>query len=376
MKEIGLYIHIPFCKKKCLYCDFNSYIIHEEDKYIDSLCKEIKFYFKDDKYRLKTVFIGGGTPTVIKCENIGKIMDSIYPFIKKGGEITIECNPETLKKKSIREYYKMGINRLSIGLQAKQNELLKTIGRIHNYEDFLFAYSLAKAQGFENINIDLMFSLPNQTIKMWEETLINVCNLEPTHISCYSLIVEETTPLYKLVKSGELVIPSEDTDRNMYYLTEEILGYRGYKQYEISNYAKEGYECKHNLIYWKNEEYIGVGAGSHSKLGSRRFWNVNGVNEYVFKIENNKNIIEGYEDIEDINEEDDMWETIFLNLRLNEGLNTDDFFNKYGKGFMDIYGDVVMRLKSDGLLDISNKSIFLTKKGKDLANEVFIKFSK
>ena len=373
MKEIGLYIHIPFCKKKCLYCDFNSYIIHEEDKYIDSLCKEIKFYFKDDKYRLKTVFIGGGTPTVIKCENIGKIMDSIYPFIKKGGEITIECNPETLKKKSIREYYKMGINRLSIGLQAKQNELLKTIGRIHNYEDFLFAYSLAKAQGFENINIDLMFSLPNQTIKMWEETLINVCNLEPTHISCYSLIVEETTPLYKLVKSGELVIPSEDTDRNMYYLTEEILGYRGYKQYEISNYAKEGYECKHNLIYWKNEEYIGVGAGSHSKLGSRRFWNVNGVNEYISKIENNKNIIEGYEDI---NEEDDMWETIFLNLRLNEGLNTDDFFNKYGKGFMDIYGDVVMRLKSDGLLDISNKSIFLTKKGKDLANEVFIKFSK
>lgn len=373
MKEVGLYIHIPFCKKKCLYCDFNSYIIHEEDNYIDSLCKEINSYLKVNKYRFKTVFIGGGTPTVIKCENIAKIIDLISPFIGKDGEVTIECNPETLKGNSINEYYKMGINRLSIGLQAKQKELLKTIGRIHNYEDFLSGYLMAREQGFENINIDLMFSLPNQTIRMWEETLLNVCSLEPTHISCYSLILEESTPLYKLVKSGELTIPDEDTDRNMYYLTEEILGYRGYKQYEISNYSKEGYECKHNLIYWKNEEYIGVGAGSHSRLDSKRFWNVKGVREYISKLDKNEDIIEGYEDI---SEKEDMWETIFLNLRLNEGLNFDDFYNRYGKDFMNIYGDVVIQLKDDGLLNVRGKNIILTGRGKDLANEVFIKFSK
>lgn len=373
MKEIGLYIHIPFCKKKCLYCDFNSYKIHDEDEYIKALCEEIRTYLRDEEFKLKTVFIGGGTPTVIKYQNIGRIIDLIVPYIKKDAEITMECNPESIDKISIREYYAMGINRLSIGLQAKQNELLETIGRIHSFEDFLYSYSIIRNQGFKNINIDLMFSLPGQTMDMWNETLENICSLKPEHISCYSLILEESTPLYSLIKSGKLTVPDEDVDRNMYHLAEKVFSNLGYKQYEISNFAKEGYKCVHNLIYWKNGEYLGVGAGSHSKINSKRFWNVKDVKQYIDKIKNKKSCIEGFENI---NIDEDMWETILLNLRLNEGINISEFNKKYEKDFMSIYGDVVIELQKEDLLEKKGDKIVLTERGRDLSNIVFIKFSK
>lgn len=375
MKEIGLYIHIPFCKKKCFYCDFNSYELfkHDEDEHIRSLLKEIKKYYRTEEFIFKTVFIGGGTPTVIKFHNIGNIMEAIAPYIKKDAEVTMECNPGTISPKAAKEYKAMGINRISIGLQAWQDELLKTIGRIHNCEQFLYSYNLLRNEGFENINIDLMFSLPGQTISMWSETLENVCKIGAEHISCYSLILEENTPLHSLIKSGKLSMLDEDTDRRMYHFAEDFLSYNGYLQYEISNFAKKGFECVHNLIYWKNGEYIGVGAGSHSKIDSKRFWNMRNIEEYISALKTNRSHIEGYENI-DIDE--DMWETIFLGLRLNEGVNIDEFNKRYDKDFMSIYGNVVFELLDEGLLKINGQNIVLTDKGRDLSNIVFIKFSK
>ncbi len=375
MKEIGLYIHIPFCKKKCFYCDFNSYELfkYDEDEYIRSLLKEIKKYSKTEEFIFKTVFIGGGTPTVIKFHNIGNIMEAIAPYIKKDAEVTMECNPGTISPKAAKEYKAMGINRISIGLQAWQDELLKTIGRIHNCEQFIYSYNLLRNEGFENINIDLMFSLPGQTISMWSETLENACKIGAEHISCYSLILEENTPLHSLIKSGKLSMLDEDTDRRMYHFAEDFLSYNGYLQYEISNFAKKRFECVHNLIYWKNGEYIGVGAGSHSKIDSKRFWNIRNIEEYVSALKTDRSHIEGYENI-DIDE--DMWETIFLGLRLNEGVNIDEFNKRYDKDFMFIYGNVVFELVDKGLLKINGQNIVLTDKGRDLSNIVFIKFSK
>ncbi len=373
MKEIGLYVHIPFCKKKCLYCDFNSYEIHDEDAYINALCKEIKDSLNNDEYRLKTVFIGGGTPTYIKYESIGKLIEIIEKYLIKNAEITIECNPDTLSKNSAKEYYKMGINRVSVGLQATQNDLLKTIGRIHSYEDFLNCYSILRNQDFNNINIDLMFSLPGQTKAMWLDTLFKVCNLNPDHISSYSLILEDTVPLFSLVKSGKLKLPSEEEDREMYHLAEEVFFSYNFKQYEISNFAKEGYECKHNLIYWQNEEYLGVGAGSHSKIKTKRFWNVRSIEQYIKNSLENKSVIEGYEEL---SEKEDVWETIFLNLRLNKGLNIIEFNKKFKKDFIRIYGDVVGEMQEQFLLVKKEDNIVLTEKGRDLSNLVFLKFLK
>lgn len=375
MKEIGLYIHIPFCKRKCLYCDFNSYEAqkHDEDEYINALLHEIKKYLEQEQFIFKTVFIGGGTPTVIKFKNISKLLETIAPYIKKEAEVTMECNPGTIGKMAAKEYKTMGINRISIGLQAWQNELLKTIGRIHNCQEFLDSYYLLRNEGFKNINIDLMFSLPGQTIDMWHETLEEVCKLNAEHISCYSLILEESTPIYSLIKSGKLSIPDEDVDRNMYYLAKDILKNNGYSQYEISNFSKLGFECSHNLIYWRNGEYLGVGAGSHSKIGAKRFWNAGNIEQYVNAIKSDGSPILGNEDID---RAEDMWETIFLGLRLNEGINTSKFNKRYDDDFMSIYGDVVLELQKDGLVNINGKNIVLTDKGIDLSNRVFIKFSK
>ena len=267
----------------------------------------------------------------------------------------------------------MGISRISIGLQAWQNELLKNIGRIHNHRDFLDSFYLLRNEGFKNINIDLMFSLPGQTIDMWHETLEKVCKLNAEHISCYSLILEESTPIYALIKSGKLSTPDEDVDRNMYYLAKDILKNNGYSQYEISNFSKSGFECSHNLIYWRNGEYLGVGAGSHSKIDAKRFWNIGNIEQYVNAIKSGGSPILGNEDID---RTEDMWETIFLGLRLNEGINISKFNKRYNDDFMSIYGNVALELQKDGLLNINGENIVLTDKGIDLSNMVFIKFSK
>jgi len=373
MKSIGLYIHIPFCYKKCLYCDFNSYANKDiyKEPYIEALLKELKYYINQGNYTFKTVFIGGGTPTIINPENIARIIKTIEKSIEKDAEITIECNPGTVDEKKVMLYKTSGINRISIGLQAWQDDLLRIIGRIHDRKNFIESLNIFRKHGFDNINVDLMFSLPNQTPKMWEETLNNVCRLGVEHISCYSLILEEGTPIYQLIKSGQLSIPDDETDRKMNRMAKEILDIYGYKQYEISNYSKEGFQCVHNLIYWNNEEYIGIGAGSHSKIDRVRYWNYRSIEEYIARLKNNKLPVE---DSENISTEEELWETIILGLRLNRGLSISNINEKYNINFIKKYRKILNKLNGHALIRISGDRIYLTDKGRDLSNTVFVAF--
>ncbi len=373
MKEVGLYIHIPFCRSKCLYCDFNSYACREGDAadYVSALIAELSAYQEKYNFIYKTVFIGGGTPTVINCFLIGAIMEKLAPHLKAGAEVSMESNPGTVTLESLKYYRGLGINRLSIGLQAWQEELLKGIGRIHNREDFLQAYNNARKAGFDNINVDLMFALPKQTLQMWEETVKQVCSLGAEHISCYSLKLEEGTGLFEMYEKGKVQLPDEDLDRDMYKAAIDILNKNGYHQYEISNFARKNMECRHNLVYWWNEEYLGVGAGSHSKLDGRRFWNYKDLDLYRSIMLQGKLPVEGFEEL---SRDEDMWETIFLALRLNEGLDLTDFERKYGVNFRDRYGSALKKLTAQGLIFTEAEKLKLTDKGRDLSNSVFIEF--
>jgi oxygen-independent coproporphyrinogen III oxidase len=373
MKEVGLYIHIPFCKQKCSYCDFNSYVCDEDkvQSYIDALIKEIKMYNKQAQFKFKTVFFGGGTPTFIHYKHIEAVMDEIKPYIVEDAEISMECNPGTVNLESLKEYKKMGINRLSIGLQAWQPELQKALGRIHNTEQFLTNLEQAREAGFENISADLMFALPGQSLEMWLETVERVASLGLKHISCYSLKVEEGTPFYNLYQRNELKLPEEELDREMYHSGIDLLNKKGLKQYEISNFAVPGYECKHNLIYWENKEYLGVGAGSHSKLDGVRFNNFKSIGAYIEQI-NNKTI--PIEEKNIITVEEDMWETIILFLRLNKGLDIHYFNNKYKVDFMGKYTTAINKIMKNKLAEIVDNHLMLTALGMDISNSVFIEF--
>ena len=373
MKEIGLYIHIPFCKQKCLYCDFNSYVCNEDKvhNYIDGLIKEIRMYNKQYQLKFKTVFLGGGTPTFIHYKHIEALMREIEPYIIEGAEISMECNPGTVNLESLKAYREMGINRLSIGLQAWQPEMQKALGRIHNTDQFLANVEQARAVGFENISADLMFALPGQSLEMWLETVEKVTELGLKHISCYSLKVEEGTPFYKLYQQKVLQLPSEELDREMYHSAIEVLHKQGLMQYEVSNFAVPGYECKHNLIYWENKEYLGVGAGSHSKLDGVRFNNFKSIETYIEQIERETFPIE--EEIV-IAVEEDMWETIILFLRLNKGLDINYFNQRYKVDFMDKYSTPINKILRNKLAEVVNGHLKLTILGMDLSNSVFIEF--
>jgi oxygen-independent coproporphyrinogen-3 oxidase len=373
MKEVGLYIHIPFCRSKCLYCDFNSYERREADAeaYVHMLLKEHELYREKHNFTYKTVFIGGGTPTVINYRLMGELMETLAPYIIDGAEISMEANPGTVTPESLKYYRSIGINRLSIGLQACQDELLRGIGRIHSWREFVEAYEAARNAGFHNINVDLMFALPGQTMAMWEETLERICSLRVEHISCYSLKLEEGTRLYSMKEEGRLLLPDEDMDRDMYERAVKRLMLGGYDQYEISNFAKKGMECKHNLIYWRNEEYLGLGAGSHSKLEGSRFWNLRNIDQYIDLLRHGMLPIE---DREVISEGEDAWETIILALRLNEGLDIRAFEAKYRYSFRERYGTVLERLTAQGLIILEDERLKLTDKGRDLSNSVFIEF--
>ena len=373
MKEIGLYIHIPFCRSKCLYCDFNSYANREGDApgYVAALLQELSVYQGKYNFIYKTVFIGGGTPTVINCSLIGDLMEKLAPRIKAGAEITMESNPGTVTFESLKYYRSLGINRLSIGLQAWQEGLLRGLGRIHSLEDFLYAYNCARKSGFDNISADLMFALPNQTLSMWKETVENVCSLGVEHVSCYSLMLEEGTKLCEMYKEGKVQLPDEELDREMYKSAVDILASHGYSQYEISNFARKDMECKHNLIYWKNEEYLGVGAGSHSKLEGIRFWNHRDIDRYNSLIMQGKVPVEGQEES---SRDEDIWETIFLALRLNDGLDLPGFEIKYGVDFQSRYASTLNKLMAQGLVFIESERLKLTDRGRDLSNSVFIEF--
>lgn len=261
MDKIGVYIHIPFCKQKCYYCDFISFKSSTEiqKKYIEALLKEIENFFeKNNNFEIETIYIGGGTPSFINSEHIVSILRKIYMYNKKASEITIEINPGTITKKKLEDYKNVGINRISLGLQSKNNKILKEIGRIHTYEEFLTAYKMVQELKFSNINVDLMIGLPNQTIADVKETLENILNLAPKHVSLYSLIVEEDTKIFNLIENEILHLPSEEDERKMYWCAKEMLENNGFKQYEISNFALSGYEAKHNLDCWEQKEYIRI----------------------------------------------------------------------------------------------------------------------
>lgn len=374
--EIGLYIHIPFCKAKCFYCDFNSFAGKDElvPTYIEALKAELEYYKKKlYNYKIKTIFIGGGTPSLIETKHVNDLISWCKQNlnIEKSAEITIEANPGTLDFDKLRSYKVMGINRLSMGLQAWQKSLLRKIGRIHSLEEFLQNYKQAREVGFKNINIDLIFGLPGQTLKDWEETVRNVLELDPEHVSCYSLKIEEGTPFGNCIQTGELKEIDDELDREMYYLAKEMFKKLNLKHYEISNFAKPDFECKHNLIYWNQEEYIGIGAGAHSFFEGKRFNNIYDIEKYI-SIDFTKEL--PVENLCIIDEKEAISEFMILGLRLLDGINKKEFFNKFNRDLHETFGEQLERLLKKKMIEIGNDKIKLTLLGQDLANQVFVEF--
>lgn len=368
---IEIYIHIPFCVKKCDYCDFLSGPSgpEEQSDYVQALLREIDTVKEGKGRSVSSIFIGGGTPSVLDAGFIGEILNRIRNKfqIQNDAEITIEANPGTADYGKIQAYRAFGINRLSIGLQSPDDRELKILGRIHNYEQFLETYKEARKAGFDNINIDLMSAIPDQTYKGWEKNLRTVAELEPEHISAYSLIIEEGTPF----AARELNLPDEDTEYNMYEATARILEEYGYKQYEISNYAKRGKACRHNIGYWTRQDYLGFGLGASSLYGKERFSNTADRKKYL---ENsfNPELIREREPV--LSREDEMAEFMFLGLRMTEGVARTDFEQIFGCCIEQIYGDVLKKYESMGLLQEKDGRIFLSRAGIHVSNSVMADF--
>ncbi len=376
MKQIGLYIHIPFCEKKCYYCDFTSVpgnmeLIRKYEKY---LIKEIVIQAeKFGKYDIGTIFIGGGTPSVLEQTSIGNILGIIRERFKivPDAEISMEINPGTLTYEKAVSYKNAGINRVSMGIQSMNDNNLRIIGRIHSKDQVVSTVDILRNAGFENINGDLIFGLPHQSVDDFHKTLDKVKELNLEHISMYGLILEENTLLYHWYKKGLVSMPSEDEERHMYHSGIRMLEQNGYRQYEISNLAKKGFECRHNLGYWKLNPYIGVGLSSHSSIDNRRYWNTSVFNEYFSMIDENILPISGEETIsKDLMES----EYLILRIRLNEGISFVDYETRFNRSFMQKYERVVNKHIETGLLMISEDRISLTDKGKDLSNLVEVDF--
>ena len=378
MKKIGVYIHIPFCKQKCYYCDFISYANKEQyfDKYVQALITEMSSFLDNNDVEIETIYIGGGTPSIIDAKYIEKVMAKLQEknALITAKEITIEVNPGTVTEEKLKTYKKIGINRLSIGLQSTDNNILKTIGRIHSYEDFLNTYKLARNQGFGNINVDLMIGLPNQKISDIKNSLEKITELKPEHISVYSLIVEENTPIEKMLNIGKLELPDEELERNMYWYVKNFLELNGYKHYEISNFAKEGYESKHNLDCWNQKEYIGFGVAAHSYIDDVRFGNTGSIEEYWKNCENGE--FEKNRIIDEV--EKDVFskeqEFMLIGLRKIDGVFIQDFKNKFGDNPIFVFKNELSKLVDEGLVVVDFDSIRLTNKGLDLANLVWEEF--
>ncbi|MDO5779405.1 MAG: radical SAM family heme chaperone HemW [Clostridium sp.] len=372
MKEISLYIHIPFCKQRCFYCDFPTFAGKERfrEEYIDALIKEIKEKCSD--YLIKTIFIGGGTPSYLEENELEKLLMAVSKLnLLDKLEYSMECNPGTVNENKLKIMKKYGINRISFGLQSCNDNLLKKIGRIHTFKEFLENYNLARKVGFDNINVDLMYGLPNLNIQDWKNTLESICELRPEHISAYSLIIEEGTAFYKLYEKDKLELPSEDEERVMDKITKDILKANGYHQYEISNFALDGKECEHNKVYWSLEEYIGVGSASSSYMDGYRFANTSNINDYIEKISNNVSVvIDKYEN----SIEDEMEEFVFMGLRMVSGIDLLKFEKKFGVDINSIYKEIIEKNIKDGLLVVQKNKMFLTAKGMELSNSVMSDF--
>lgn len=379
-KKLGIYIHIPFCIRKCEYCDFLSGPAKEEvrNRYMEQLLLDIKSVKDKEIYEVDTIFIGGGTPTVIPPQRIQEVLFELHNHftISSTVEITIEANPGTVTKESLDLYRKSGINRISFGLQSMDDGELELLGRIHRKRDFLKAFTMAREAGFTNINIDLMSGLPGQTVESFRNTLRAVGKLDPEHISVYSLILEEGTPFYEKYREDEQareqgrepeLLPGEDAEREMYENTKTILEEYGYYRYEISNYAKDGFECRHNLKYWDRQDYLGLGLGAASFLNPCRFKKTESLDAYLAGDFNEK-------DLEYMDGKDAMAEFMFLGLRKERGVSRKDFFQCFQKEMEQIYGELFRKLTEEGLLRKTETGYALTSRGMDVSNRVFTEF--
>jgi oxygen-independent coproporphyrinogen III oxidase len=403
-KGLGLYIHIPFCVRKCAYCDFLSAPGTEAMKkdYVEALIREIDSYQgRISEYTVQTLFIGGGTPSCMPEADIVRIMAAVrrvFHIEEDRLEATIEINPGTVNEEKLISYQKAGINRISFGLQSTDNSELKRLGRIHLYEEFLQNYKLAREVGFLNINVDLMSALPGQTLASWEKTLREVAALEPEHISAYSLIIEEGTEFYDRYRPGapfEGELPDEDTDRRIYYRTKEMLESYGYHRYEISNYAKDNYECRHNNSYWIGTDYLGLGLGAASLINGARFSNMHDIKQYINRMNQFKAVpvlmreekrkSSEYPTIEEdllgirtdfqrLSREEQMEEFMFLGLRRCVGIRKDAFFKRFGVSVTAVYGKVLEKLEQKKLIEQSEEWLRLTEYGIDISNEVLSYF--
>lgn len=403
-KELGIYIHIPFCKHKCYYCDFVSFSSKEEivEEYIKAVIKELKKYLENKEfmkdYNVTTIYIGGGTPSYIDSKYIKEILKEIEINLVNNNtkfqdiEITLEVNPGTINEEKVNLYKEAKINRISMGLQSTNDEILKQIGRIHTYNEFLDAYSIVKKAGFDNINIDLMIGLPNQTISDVKESLNEIIKLNPNHISVYSLILEEGTVLDKLIEEGKMKLLDEELERNMYWYVKNTLEISGYNHYEISNFSKVGKESKHNLNCWEQKEYIGIGISAHSYINGVRYCNKSSVEKYIENINNkdievneiiklgngDESILKKVEEVYEIDEiqslEDKKREYMLLGLRKLEGVKISSFKEKFVENPIYVYHKELEKLAEEDLIRIDGDRIFLSRKGIDLANLVWEEF--
>lgn len=408
MKELELYLHIPFCERKCAYCDFLSAPadLPVRISYIKKLQEEIAYYGAQyGEYQVSSIFFGGGTPTILEGYQLAAILETVKEHfnITTGAEITVECNPGTLTAGKAEKLVQAGFNRLSMGLQSADDRELQLLGRIHNFAQFLESYDLARKAGFRNINVDLMSALPGQTLKSWQDTLQKVTALRPEHISAYSLIIEEGTPFYERFAEDERIreegghprlLPEEDVERQMYELTETFLHTKGYERYEISNYAKPGYECRHNCGYWIRKDYLGLGLGASSLVEHQRFQNTSELKTYLEQEyspqcegqhERIAETIQLQEEtgltqtghhihIETLDKKSEMEEFMFLGLRLMAGISRRQFEKKFQVTLNSVYGEVLRKLKGEQLIEEVAGYVRLTEHGIDVSNYVLAEF--
>ncbi len=381
MKKIEYYIHIPFCVRKCKYCDFLSFPVGSDirEAYVEQLCDEIRLFDRVDQYEIDTIFIGGGTPSILTIREIEKIMHTIHDYhsVHKDAEITIESNPGTLSMEKLSCYRENGINRLSMGVQSFHDEELKLLGRIHTAKEVSESFLMARKAGFDNINLDLMSALPGQKKENFLYNLQCAVDLRPEHLSAYSLIIEEGTPFYDKYYEDELkkeegetplYLPSEEEDRAINYLTKEFLEQHGYLQYEISNYAQPGKECRHNIGYWERKEYKGFGLGAASLIDEKRLSNTTDMKSYLSGI--------SLVSEDPLSVQEQIEETMFLGLRMMKGVSRKDFFETYHQNIEDIYRDTIASLIQKKLLKTEEQYFRLTEQGIDLANYVMSEFLK
>lgn len=379
-RPLELYIHIPFCTRKCAYCDFLSGPASElvQHSYVEQLIEEIKVqssYYQG--YDVKTIFIGGGTPSILKEEDMSRIMEQVFLVfaVAADAEVTIEVNPGAVNQKKLEAYIACGINRISIGLQSADEQELKNLGRIHTFEDFLKTYQRVRQAGFRNVSVDLMSALPGQTLVSWKNTLKKVVMLKPEHISAYSLIIEEGTPFYEQYHGRPNLLPDEEEEREIYYATKSYLIGQGYERYEISNYAKPGFVCRHNIGYWSGVEYLGLGLGASSYIQRFRFHNESDLEKYKsIHMTSPKADEQLHLDIQELSVQERMEEFMFLGLRMSEGVSGSEFMSRFGQNMWNVYGEVLQRLEKDGLIEVNSPWVRLTDFGVDISNYVLSEF--